>query len=56
MKYILTITAKRKDAKRHIARKSNSIDDLRTFGRKNLNDCYKVDIYTGDWKLIENVK
>ena len=53
--YYLTTTAKRKNAKRHIAWKSDDIEYLR--GRaNNLNDCYIVEIYNGKWELIERIK
>ena len=56
MKYILTITAKRKNEKRHIVTKSESLDELRNLGRNNINDAYIVEIYTGRWELVERVK
>ena len=56
MKYILTITAKRRNAKRHIVTKSESLDELRNLGRNNMNDKYIVEIYTGKWELVERVK
>ena len=56
MMYILTITAKIKNAKRHIVTKSESLDKLRDLGKNNMNDKYIVEIYTGKWKLVERVK
>ena len=56
MKYILTTTAKRKNAKRHIVTKSESLDELRNLGKNNMNDKYIVEIYTGKWDLVERVK
>ena len=55
MKYILTTTAKQKNAKRHVVERSEDIEKLRDFG-KRINDRYKVDIYTGTWVFVENVK
>ena len=54
--YYLTITAKRKNAKRHISNKGNDIDYLRKLGKNNINDRYIVEIYNGKWELIEMVK
>ena len=54
--YYLTITAKRKNAKRHIVTKSESLDELRNLGKNNMNDEYIVEIYTGKWELVERVK
>ena len=55
MKFYLTATAKRKNAKRHIVLKSNDIDYLKKIA-SNLNDCYIVEIYTGNWELVERIK
>lgn len=55
MKYILVTTPKRKNARRHIAWRGNDIDDLRK-SAKYINDRYVVEIYTGNWKLIERIK
>lgn len=54
--YILAITAKRKNAKRHISTKSNDIKYLRKVGKEHINDCYIVEIYNHKWELIERVK
>ena len=54
--YILTITAKRKNAKRHIVIRSESLDKLIELGKNNINDNYIVEIYTGKWVLVERVK
>lgn len=54
--YYLTIKAKRKDAKKHISKKSHSIDELVTFGKNTLNDKYVVDIYDSKWNLVMLVK
>ena len=56
MKYILTITSKRKNAKRHMVTKSESLNELRNLGKNNMNDKYIVEIYTGKWELVERVK
>lgn len=55
MAYILTLTAKRKDAKRHIAAKSCNLDQLRKSAELYSNK-YRKHIYTGNWELIEEVK
>lgn len=55
MKYILTTTVRQKNAKRHVVERSEDIEKLRDFG-KRINDRYKVDIYTGTWVFVENVK
>ena len=55
MKYIMTTTAKRKNAKRHIDTRSNSLDYLRAQGLIR-NDRYIVEIYNTKWELIERVK
>ena len=52
--YILTTTAKRKNAKRHIVDKSNNIEPLRKLAQNNIDkDRYVVEIYTGKWELVE---
>lgn len=53
--YYLTITAKRKNAKRHIAEKSNDIEKLEKLA-KNMNECYVVEIYDGRWNLIKTIE
>lgn len=54
--YILTTTAKRKNAKRHICDRSNDIEKLRKLGQNNINkDRYVVEIYTGKWELVERL-
>ena len=50
--YILTTTAKRKNAKRHIVDKNNDIEYLRKLS-KNMNTCYIIEICNGKWELIE---
>lgn len=54
--YILTTTSKRKNAKRRIVTKSESLDELRNLGKNNMNDKYIVEIYTRKWELVERVK
>lgn len=54
MAYILTLTAKRKDAKRHIAARSCNLDQLRKSAELYSNK-YRKHIYTGNWELIEEV-
>lgn len=52
--YILATTAKRKNAKRHIASKGNDLEHLRYLAQNNINkDRYVVEIYTGKWELVE---
>lgn len=53
--YYLTITAKRKNAKRHITEKSKDLNILRQLA-KNINDSYIVSIYDGSWNLVEQIK
>lgn len=48
-KYILTMTAKRKNAKRHIVARSNDLDELRKFHPQQ----YINEIYDSHWNLIE---
>jgi len=52
--YYLTITARRKDAKRHVVTKSQSVDYLRAYG-SHLKDSYKREIYDGRWALVETI-
>lgn len=54
--YILTITARRKNAKRHIVDKSADINDLRKLANNVNGDLYVIEIYTGGWELVEVVK
>ena len=56
MTYILTITAKRKNGKRHIVTKNTDINYLRWLGIYNINKKYIVEIYNGNWQLVERVK
>lgn len=56
MTYILTITAKRKNGKRHIVTKHSNINYLRYLGIYNINKKYIVEIYTANWQLVERVK
>lgn len=51
-KYILTITARRKNARRHIVQRSDDLEKLRAFR----SDLYLVRIYDSRWNLIETVK
>lgn len=52
--YILATTAKRKNAKRHIASKGNDLEHLRYLAQNNINkDIYVVEIYTGKWELVD---
>ena len=57
MKYILTVTAKRKNAKRHIVERNSNIEHLRKLAVNNLNkDRYIVEIYNSKWELLETIK
>ena len=54
--YILATTTKRKNGKRHITLKSNDLEYLREIGKNNINkDRYVVEIYSGNWKLLERM-
>lgn len=52
--FYLTITAKVKNARRHIVKKGNNIDELRKLGN-NMNIHYITEIYDGTWQLVETV-
>lgn len=52
--YYLTITARRKNAKRHVVTKSSNLDYLRSFG-SHLNEAYKREVYDGRWALVETI-
>ena len=54
--YYLVITAKRKNAKRHIAMRSDNLDYLKDVGKNDINDCYITEIYDGKWDLVERIK
>lgn len=54
--YYLTITAKRKNAKRHIAIKSEDLEYLKRIGRDNINNCYITEVYDSKWNFIEKIK
>ena len=56
MMYILAITAKRKNAKRHILTKCESLDKLIELGKNCINDKYIVEIYDGNWEIVDRVK
>lgn len=57
MKYILTVTAKRKNAKRHIVERNNNKEHLLKLAKENLNkDRYIVEIYTAKWELLEAIR
>ena len=55
MKYILTITAKRKNAKRHIQERSNDINALIESAKHINHDKYIVEIYNSKWQLVETL-
>lgn len=58
--YYITITAKRKNAKRHIAKKVNTIEDAKKspfYNYAKEKDCkYNYEIYTGKWDFVNNLK
>ena len=49
-RYILTITARRKNAKRHIVCRSNDLEELRSRFR---NEHYRLEIWDSKWNLVE---
>ena len=54
MKYILTTTAKRTNAKRHIVKRSHDYYLLESLARWSLDrKNYIVEIYTGNWELVK---
>ena len=53
MYYVLTI-AKRKNAKRHIAGKFDSLDEAFKFAENNINSKYRVQITDGRWNVIHS--
>lgn len=55
MSYILTMTAKRKNAKRHIVARSVNLEGLKKVAQ-NLNKKYIVELYTGNWQLVERLQ
>ena len=56
MQYILVTTVRnRKNAKRHIVARSTNINELRNIACYNIDNFYRCFIYTGNWKLIEEV-
>ena len=57
MKYILTVTAKRKNAKRHIVERNSNKEHLLKLAKENLNkDRYIVEIYNAKWELLEAIR
>lgn len=46
----------RKGAKRHLADRCKTIEDARKYAGYINKNLYKVEIYTGNWKFIEEVK
>lgn len=53
MRYILTYKARRKNAKRHIWGRYNTIEECR---RNATNPHYDFAIYDYDWEFIEEVE
>ena len=56
MKYILTVTARRKNAKRHIVQRTHEYDRLVSIAKGIDKQRYIVEIYTGNWKLVETIE
>lgn len=56
MNYILTITAKRRNAKRHIAQRGESLEELIRYSNVINKDRYHVDIYNGKWELVKKIR
>lgn len=54
-KYILTITAKQKNGKRHISRRSDNLEYLEKFAQNLNHKRYRVEIYSGNWKFLKEV-
>jgi hypothetical protein len=53
MRYILIYKAKRKNAKRHIWGRYNTIEECK---RNATNNNYEFSIYNSKWDLIEEIK
>lgn len=53
MKYILTYKAKRKNAKRHIYGRYDSIEECK---QNAFNKHYNFTIYTSKWEFVEDIK
>lgn len=51
--YILTITARRTNAKRHICKKSADINELCKLAANATK--YRAEIYSAKWELVEVV-
>ena len=60
--YIVATTAIKKDgtirkgAKRHLTDICNTLEEARKYAGFRNKNLYKVEIYTGNWKLIEEIK
>ena len=50
--YYLTVTARRKDAKRRIALKGNDLEYLKRVAERNINKAYIVAICDGKWNTV----
>lgn len=51
--YYLTITAKRKNAKRHIFGRYETLDEA-VSRVKDINPRYRIEIYTGNWQIVRS--
>lgn len=49
--FYVTITARRKNAKRHIAKKCQTFESAIYFAHM-LNPSYIIEIFSGDWKKV----
>lgn len=60
--YIVATTAIKKDgtirkgAKRHLTDRCDTLEKARTYAECINKNLYKVEIYTGNWQLIERIK
>lgn len=55
MTFILTITARRKNAVRHIVKRSTTMAELMEYAGHINHDRYIVEIYTGSWIKVKEV-
>lgn len=62
MKYIVATTSIKKDgtirkgAKRHLCDKYSTLERAKECANNINKELYRVEIYTGNWQLIEEVK
>jgi hypothetical protein len=53
--YYLTVTAKRKNAKRHITSTHNNIKALEQHAKFIDSNRYNVEIYNGKWEFVKEI-